>query len=521
MIRAKRGFFAVPGHFCSALSTVRPSVRIHSNFDRARQWPFYPVPFVATGMLAIFSEATATVESLPRPLMVALATTTVLLLALSAVFRSRHVGAYATLCIALTILDWPIVGVLMAAIPASAALASWIFRRARSGIPWPRVTEFFNTAGLVLLALSIGTTWSSGALASATPTGPGALTHGARMGPDIYVILLDGHPRGDTMNEDFGLDSGTFLGELERLGFEVADQSHSNYNFTSLTLASMFNMVQVQSIDGLDARQPPATQSRALARAINHGSVFEQLRGVGYEIVTVPSPAGIVTLRSADRIVDDGAITQFEFEALQVGITPLLLPDLQRRLVMGSLRSRVLASLEQTVDLAQERTGRPKLVFTHVMSPHAPVLFSADGTPVDGWPCYPKCSAFDFGWRYGDEALAPIAGQIQYVDTKVIETVEQILQASPEPPIIILFSDHGSRHRVDDREEMLRSLLVSFTPGKTGVFPEDATPVNLFPRLLNEYFGTGVPLSSEESYTTDLSELQTKGPLNLERTPTD
>ena len=123
MIRAKRGFFAVPGHFCSALSTVRPSVRIHSNFDRARQWPFYPVPFVATAGAAIFSEATATVESLPRPLMVALATTTVLLLALSAVFRSRHVGAYATLCIALTILDWPIVGVLMAAIPASAALA--------------------------------------------------------------------------------------------------------------------------------------------------------------------------------------------------------------------------------------------------------------------------------------------------------------------------------------------------------------------------------------------------------------
>ena len=520
MIRAERGFNTVSGHLRHALSTVRPSVRAHSNFHRARQWPFYPVPFVAAAMLAIFSEATATVESLPRPVMVALATTTVLLLALSAVFRSRHVGAYATLCIALTILDWPIVGVLMAALPASVALASWIFRRARSGIPWPRVTEFFNTAGLVLFALSIGTTWSSGALASAAPTGPGAPTDGARTGPDIYLILLDGHPRGDTMVEDFGLDR-TFLGGLERLGLQVADRAHSNYNFTSLTLASMFNMVQVQSIDGLDARQPQATQSRALARAINHASVFEQLRGLGYEIVTVPSPAGIVTLQSADRIVDDGAITQFEFEALQVGVTPLLLPDVQRSLVMGSLRARVLAGLEQTVELARERTGRPKFVFTHVMSPHAPVLFSADGTPVDGWPCYPKCSAFDFGWRYGNEALAPIAGQIQYLDTKVIGTVEQILQASPEPPIIILFSDHGSRHRVDDREEMLRSLLVSFTPGQTGVFPENATPVNLFPRLLNEYFGTGLPLSSEESYTTNLSELQTKGPLNLERTPTD
>ena len=77
------------------------------------------------------------------------------------------------------------------------------------------------------------------------------------------------------MVEDFGLDR-TFLGGLERLGLQVADRAHSNYNFTSLTLASMFNMVQVQSIDGLDARQPQATQSRALARAINHASVFER-----------------------------------------------------------------------------------------------------------------------------------------------------------------------------------------------------------------------------------------------------
>ena len=318
------------------------------------------------------------------------------------------------------------------------------------------------------------------------------------------------------MIEDFGLDVGPFLGKLEGLGFHVSDKAHSNYNFTILTLASMFNISQISAIDGLDAGQTPAAQFRALARALNAGSAFEHLRDLGYEIVTVPSPAGVVTLYSADRVIGGGSITQFEFDTLLSGITPLVLPDVQRTLVMGSLRGGILDNLERTVGLAQERTGRPKLVFTHVMSPHTPVLFTGDGAPIDGWPCYPRCSPFDTGWRYGDEAIGPIAGQIEYLDSLVVETVERILAASPEPPIIILFSDHGARHDPDDHDEMLKSLMAAFTPGMTGVFPDDASNVNLFPRLLNAYFGTDLPLSSEESYMIPLSRLIAEGPLNFE-----
>ena len=207
-----------------------------------------------------------------------------------------------------------------------------------------------------------------------------ALAATSAAGPDIYLVLLDGHPRGDTMRDDFGLDSDRLLEPLEQLGFEVADQAH-RINFTALTLASMFDMEQIGSIDGLDDHQSPAVQYRELARTINSGAALGQLRNLGYEIVTVPSPAGVVTLHSADRVVADGSITQFEFSLLELGINPLLAPDVQRTLVMGSLRGRVLRSLEQTVELAKERGGRPKLVFTHVMSPaRAPVLFAADGT---------------------------------------------------------------------------------------------------------------------------------------------
>jgi Sulfatase len=479
-----------------------------------QRWPLFPVPFVGAAALAVFQDAGATVESLPRPLLVALAVTALLQVGLSAVLRSRYVGGYTTLCVGLAFLDWPIVAIVMAAVPASFAIAARVFRRARSKFPWPRVTEFLNVAGVVMLVLAFGTTWSSGALA---PVAQPGLTAAVGTGPDIYLILLDGHPRGDTMVKDFGLDSRQFLGRLERLGFSVADRAHSNYNFTGLTLASMFNMAQVKSIPGLDAQESPVAQYRALSRAINRGPALDELRALGYEIVTVPSPAGVLTLYTADRVIDDGSITQFEFSLLEVGITPLVLPDVQRTLVMGSLRNRVASSLEQTIELARERSNRPKFVFTHVMSPHAPVLFTSDGDPVDGWPCYPKCSAFDFGWRYGTDALEPIAGQIEYLDRRIVETVEQILDVSREPPIIIIFSDHGARHRPDDQDEMLRSLLVAYTPSQSGVLPSDASLVNLFPRLLNAYFGTGLSLTSEESYPMELTELATKGPLNLEQ----
>jgi hypothetical protein len=40
--------------------------------------------------------------------------------------------------------------------------------------------------------------------------------------------------------------------------------------------------------------------------------------------------------------------------------------------------------------------------------------------------------------------------------------------------------------------------------------------VNLFPRLLNAYFDSGLPLASDEGYTIDMTQLHTIGPLSLE-----
>jgi hypothetical protein len=55
---------------------------------------------------------------------------------------------------------------------------------------------------------------------------------------------------------------------------------------------------------------------------------------------------------------------------------------------------------------------------------------------------------------------------------------------------------------------MFRSFVAAFTPDHEGLIPDDATPVNILPRLLNAYHDQGISLASEESYWTDLISLR-------------
>jgi uncharacterized protein (DUF1786 family) len=85
----------------------------------------------------------------------------------------------------------------------------------------------------------------------------------------------------------------------------------------------------------------------------------------------------------------------------------------------------------------------------------------------------------------------------------VLATVREIQAQSAKPPVIVIFSDHGLRNDPTDRDEMFRSILLAATPGRPGVFPDVASPVNILPRLRNAYTGAAVPLASEESYWVD------------------
>jgi hypothetical protein len=99
------------------------------------------------------------------------------------------------------------------------------------------------------------------------------------------------------------------------------------------------------------------------------------------------------------------------------------------------------------------------------------------------------------------EYSATWAGELAYLEERVLRAVDA-LQARNAPPVIVVMADHGYIQEVqaDDVQSRFASLFAAFTPGATGLLSEPPTPVNLMPRLLNQYLGTDFPLSADRYF---------------------
>lgn len=482
--------------------------------------PVHPALVAFALVLAYFIASIATVQALPRPLLAALLLAAVLQATGTVLMRDRHRGALLATMALLALGDLVVLAILLAAAPAGLFLIRRIVGR-RAPIEWHRITELLNVVTVALVVLNVASGWQAGAFQPPIAASRAADQQSSGPAPDVYLIMLDGYPRSDTLAADFAFDNAPFLTSMTDLGFDVADQAHSNYNVTDLTLASMFNAKHIREFPGLvDVPHGIQGQYRALAAAIDRSAALDQFRNRGYEIVTVPSPFTNVTLASADRVLDSGGVTEFEVSLATTLGTRHLLPDQQRRWFTDSLRSEMLEAFDRTAALAAERGGPPKVVFTHVMSPHPPFTFAADGSPLDAWPCFPEtCSIWIRGARYGSALPPLVVGQVNHLNRLVVDSVATIMASSERPPVIVVFSDHGHRHDWEDHDEMLRSLLLTYSPGHDGLFPEDASPINIIPRIANAYHDADMPLASEESYFVDMETVNTRGPLPVPDEP--
>jgi hypothetical protein len=490
-------------------------VRAPGALRRSRVVAWYPLTITGAIVLGLFADSTAGPTALWRPLVASVALTALTFLLCTLVVRSQQRGAVlATTIIAAVMAPTATLTILVLATGAGLVVASVLVGRLR-GTPfeWGTATRFGNVVGLILI-LTVGTPLAPSFAPDLGP--PAARAASATSGPDVYVILLDGYPRADTLRETFGFDDEPFLDGMRRLGFDVAPRSRSNYTSTVLTLPSMLNAKHIAEL----IPDPPADlthQYRALSGTLAHPSGFTSFAAQGYEIISIAPPQSYLRV-GADRVLESGGLTDFELGLLRTGELPKLLPDLQRHWIHEQHRDGLGWSFRAVESLATQRGGRPKLVFAHVMAPHAPIVYAADGQAVDGWDCFPKgCSLF---WGGHDLPFAEVRraanGQLSWINQQVTALAERILRASEEPPVIVYLSDHGYRWDRADRDEMLRNLFMSYTPGRADVFPDDPTPIATLPRLANAYLPVQERVPSEESYWIDGAQADVTGLFDFE-----
>ena len=291
---------------------------------------------------------------------------------------------------------------------------------------------------------------------------PPASTSTSADGPPVYLMLMDGYPRDDSLAE-LGIDNSTFIGQLEARGFDHYPEATSAHEWTIRTLQAMV----AGSPDGIPDESGTTSEKQRIRSDL-------QLPGA---YLTVDPPVSHVTMRGGMH-VSAGGPNDFEIGLVGASMIGAVAPEWAATIVGSGLRTHFERSLELVA------TSRSRRVFAHVMAPHPPFIY-ADGLA----DCWPQCALFEANAdalgmstrEWGEQ----MAGHLPAVNERILTTVDELLAADPDT-VIVLFSDHGGRYGAED-DESHRSFLVARTPGHPDLFADDPHPDAVL-RLVNEAY---------------------------------
>jgi uncharacterized membrane protein len=310
--------------------------------------------------------------------------------------------------------------------------------------------------------------------------------------PDIYYIVLDGYARSDTLQALEGIDNSEFIGRLQQMGFYVAACSQSNYTRTLLSLSSTFNLDYVQN---LNPQLTPSQSTEWLYPYLKHSLVRQQLEQLGYQTIVFENPWESMVWDDADIVYRYGGsllLSPFEYLILDTTVTRVYLDSQQARSNQIAHYANYVDTL-YALDRLQDVPSipGPKLVFAHLVVPHAPYVFGADGQYIDIQPYDTVNNLYtDEDHRRG------YTSAVAYIDKRMLEILPRLIQSSKTPPIIILAGDHGT----GPSSTVTQNLEAFYLPGSAPTFYSTITPVNIFRLLFDAYFNGNFGLLPDHSY---------------------
>jgi hypothetical protein len=353
------------------------------------------------------------------------------------------------------------------------------------------------SAGLIIVALvaivphevgevSVGEPTAAEPLPSVTPTS----------GPlrDIWVLVFDRYGSAASLRLNYGIEE-RLTPWLTEHGFHVTPDAHANYSRTRLSLASSLNL------DYLDALDVPT------ANLLNDHALGRFLTDLGYRYIHIGSryePTRSAASATVNRRLEN--TSDFATALFDSSLAPSMLERLgqvsmdirrQRQAAWGQFE---LDALDETLD-----EPGPKFVFAHLLLPHPPYVFDANGELVP-----------DDVDRKRSTAEAYEA-QMTYLDKRIKALLEPLLaRPEDERPIIVLMADEGPYPKRYEGNPLIQGpdpdfdwsaatdeeLRIKFgilhamlLPGiDDAEVPENLTSVNTLRFLLDAYFDADLPL---------------------------
>jgi hypothetical protein len=310
----------------------------------------------------------------------------------------------------------------------------------------------------------------------------------------LFYLIFDRYGSQSVLADYYGFDNSDLVGFLQEKGFYFASNSRANYLKTAHSLASTFHMDYLDFL--ADDQRSRIGDWHPIYDMLREHRVGRFLKSRGYKFVQIGSWWGPTQHNAdADEIHSFG-FSEFNYWYIRgtiVGpIIEALAPDstFAKRLQGGLGQcQRVPRQIEKVKEIGAR--GDKAFVFAHILVPHEPYVFSADG----------RCPSTDTMERTKAEKYVE---QVRYANSLIKDFVSALLAADGPKPIIIIQSDEGPfPPRYDNEDPSWRDATVDELREKMGIlnafyFPDgdyraldpQVTSVNTFRVIFDKYFGT-------------------------------
>jgi len=485
-------------------------------FKKISSIPWYPFLFSAYPVLALFGNNVDETrpEALVRSLVVFLAGALLLFLVFRVLLGDWHRAAFVT---SMWVILFSTYGHLVSFLldkeitySTNLILACWLILAAlflllafRKKIIFSAATGSLNLIALFLLAYPVyqsgsvvvrninitGRSTSSTSIQEVSPVNADDL-------PDIYYIILDSYARADLLQQAYGYDNKPFISKLEEMGFYVAQCSQGNYMRTDLSLVSTLNMDYAQNLS--DKFKPDTYNRTQLFELLKHSSVRKTLEAAGYKTIAYETGFYWTEWDDADVFLGPSLLWSdlTSFEELLLNTTMLrLLEDAGKikasRISSNQYRGRTSYVLDSIPELV--KYPGPTFAFIHIISPHPPFVFGPDGEFTDA------DTFLNDNQRYPAKKYAlGYTNQVTYLNTRMEQILDTLINESTRPPVIILQGDHGPWLQPENKRFWI--LNAYYLPGHNAELYSRISPVNSFRIVLNDYLGTTYDLLDDKSY---------------------
>ena len=339
--------------------------------------------------------------------------------------------------------------------------------------------------------------------------------------PDIYYLVFDRYGNRPALADNYGFDNSDLYIFLAAQGFTSRQDGYANYPFTMSSISSTLAMDYFPQLEEKFSGSGDWQGAFAYREILNNPPVAQVLAQNGYQYTNVSSWWDFTRINSsADNqptlsfrlgvlgdsyylsdlerdILNKSALGIWLKKGLSAGNWPILKYDLNRNPQQNfEVQMTALKAIA-----ARSDKSIPQLSIAHVLVPHDPYIFTADGST----PTYDNNRTDN-----GVDETVKYTNQVTYLNTRIKDLVGHIREKSPEA-VIIIQADEGPYPKdfrfklepghyydpvnlTDEKMRQKFSILASYyLPGDPSG-QQITSSVNAFRVVLNRYLGYNLPL---------------------------